>query len=72
MADCPSLSGCPFFNDHMANRPVTAEMMKKHYCRSDHSQCARWMVASRLGRPAVPANLFPDQADRARAILSGG
>jgi len=69
MPDCPSLPKCPFFNDHMAGRPATSEMMKVAYCHGDNSHCARWMIATALGKPAVPQDLFPSQVDRARALL---
>ena len=69
MADCPSLPKCPFFNDSMATKPATAEMMKNSYCRTDNTHCARWMVAQALGKEAVPMNLFPAQADRAEQII---
>jgi hypothetical protein len=54
----------------MADRPATAEMMKKTYCRTNNAECARWMVASARGKEAVPPDLFPNQTDRARAIIS--
>jgi len=44
-------------------------MMKKKYCKTDNSTCARWMVANKLGKPAVPKDLFPNQADRAAALI---
>jgi hypothetical protein len=69
MPDCPSLPKCPFFNDHMASRPATAEMMKSTYCHGDNRDCARWMIATALGKPAVPLDLFPSQVDRARALI---
>lgn len=69
MAACPSLPRCPFFNDHMAGRPATADMMKHSYCESDNSHCARWMVASSRGKEFVPGDLFPNQVVRARAII---
>lgn len=72
MADCPSLPKCPFFNDSMATKPATAEMMKNSYCRTDNTHCARWMVAQALGKAAVPMNLFPAQADRAEQIILAG
>jgi len=70
MPECPSLPRCPFFNDHMATRPATADMMKKTYCRTDNAGCARWLVASTRGKEAVPADLFPNQVDRARVIVA--
>ena len=69
MPDCPSLLKCPFFNDTMTTKPATADIIKKSYCRGDNSQCARWMVASALGKEAVPSNLYPSQADQARELL---
>lgn len=69
MPDCPSLIKCPFFHDHMETKPAMAELMKKSYCQGDNSHCARWMVATTVGKEAVPGNLFPNQVDRAKDIL---
>lgn len=71
MADCPRLAKCLFFNDQMAEMPSMAGIVKQRYCRTDHSQCARFMVADTLGPEAVPADLYPSQVDRAKAILEG-
>ncbi len=67
--NCECLAGCPFFNDKMKNMPSMAEHMMKKYCRADWSSCARHMVFSTLGKPAVPADLFPAQKDRAKELL---
>ena len=72
MAECELLAGCIFFNDKMANKPGTAELMKARFCKADHRTCARFMVFEKLGRPSVPPDLFPNQVDRAQLILSGG
>ena len=32
MAERECLPKCPFFNDRMANKPVTAQMLKNQYC----------------------------------------
>jgi hypothetical protein len=71
VADCECVGGCIFFNDKMANMPAVAEVMKKRFCKADFSQCARFMVFKKLGKPAVPPDLFPNQADRARELLAG-
>ena len=71
MPDCPNLVKCPFFNDKMDNMPAVANMYKKRYCKNDFDVCARWKVATALGSAAVPADLFPNQVDRADKILSG-
>lgn len=72
MADCQLLSGCSFFNDRMQGLEVIKDMLKKRYCREDNSNCARYMVFKALGRPKVPADLIPNQADRAKQIISNG
>jgi hypothetical protein len=72
MADCKLLAGCPFFNDQMQGLETTKELMKQRYCRDDYSGCARFMVFSALGRPKVPADLTPNQVDRAKQIISDG
>ncbi len=70
MADCELLAGCLFFNNKMVNMPATAELMKSRYCRDDNSECARYMVYQKLGRPKVPIDLAPNNIERAKLILS--
>lgn len=69
MADCECLPGCPFFNDRMAQMPVMADVIKKKYCRGDNAHCARHMVKVARGTAGVPIDLFPNQQDRAKALL---
>jgi hypothetical protein len=70
MPECPRLAQCPFFNSKLKNMPAIVDMAKAEYCRSGkHETCARYLVARVLGSDGVPENLFPDQADRASAIL---
>lgn len=69
MADCELLAKCLFFNDKMANKPGTADMMKKKYCQGNNAECARYVVCKALGREKVPGDLFPIQMDRARELL---
>jgi len=69
MSECPNIATCPFFNDKLADRPATANLLKKSFCRSDYVTCARYIVSSRIGSTAVPADLFPNMGDRAKAIL---
>jgi hypothetical protein len=68
MADCEKITKCVFFNDKMAHKPATAEIMKNNYCRSDKNQCARYQVAL-SGKP-VPPDLYPSQANRVIEIVS--
>ena len=72
MADCNLLEKCVFFNDKMANMPSTSEIVKMRYCRGDNKECARYLVCTALGRERVPADLFPNQAERAREIIAKG
>jgi len=67
--ECPSLKVCPFFNHKMKDMPSAAELLKDRYCRGNYLNCARYMVASKLGKEKVPADLFPGQIDRAKEII---
>ena len=69
MANCVKLANCPFFSDRMASKPATASIIKETYCLGDSSRCARFQVGAN-GLP-VPADLYPNQADRARQIVAG-
>ena len=71
MADCEKLATCPFFNDKLANMPTVAELYKKNYCHGDSGECARYIVAVKLGSDRVPADLFPNMTARARNIVLG-
>ena len=70
MTDCELISGCIFFNDKMSEFPITAERMKRDYCKGDNSACARYRVFKAFGRENVPKNLFPNDTDRADKMLS--
>lgn len=69
MAECKRLAACPFFNDKMAHLPSTGELFKKHYCRAEFAQCARYQVAEKLGKEKVPIDLYPNETERAQEIL---
>ncbi|MFH0924719.1 MAG: hypothetical protein V1872_03665 [bacterium] len=69
MAECECLATCPFFNDKMANRPVTSEIYKEDYCKGDNSDCARYMIFKIFGGLKVPSDLFPNQKDKAEKII---
>ena len=69
MADCELISGCIFFNDKMQDMPATAEIIKNTFCRDSSAPCARYMVFKAFGRERVPADLFPQQKERAEEIL---
>lgn len=70
MAECECLPKCPFFNDRMANKPATAQMMKNQYCLGDSTDCARHQVKVAVGSENVPADLYPAQTEKVKAVLA--
>ncbi len=69
--DCESLATCPFFNGRMKGNVTTTAMMKAKYCRGDRTACARYSVSKALGKDKVPTDLFPNQTERAKALIAG-
>jgi len=69
MTDCEFLEKCPFFNDKLTNMPTASDMMKKMYCKWNHTKCARFKIATTMGRSAVPNNMFPSDTLRADELL---
>jgi len=70
MGACERIEKCVFFKDKMQYMPSTAALFKRIYCNGDNSKCARYMVFSVMGKEHVPADLFPDQRERALKIIS--
>jgi hypothetical protein len=70
VAQCECVPRCPFFNEKMAARPATADLMKKKFCLGDKQLCARYRVRSAIGPNAVPADLYPNQSDKADAVIA--
>ena len=70
MPDCELLQGCPFFQDQMKGLDSIKDMFKKKYCRGDFSDCARYIVFKALGRANVPADLIPNQVNRAKQVIA--
>lgn len=68
---CELMQACIFFNDKMANMPSTAAAVKKQYCEKDFKNCARHMIVEAFGRGTVPENLFPNETEKAQAIIRG-
>jgi hypothetical protein len=68
---CSSLERCPFFNNRLANMPAMAEIYQKKYCQGDDfPSCARYRVATTLGKEFVPDNLFPNMTVQADNIIN--
>jgi len=70
MAVCECRGGCPFFNDKMQDTEGLGLIYKKKYCMGDKSKCARYMIFRKLGKPAVPKDLYPNMQARAQQILN--
>jgi len=70
MADCECLNGCPFFNDKMKDNDGLGAMYKRKYCRGNKEDCARYRIFKKLGKPGVPADLYPNMNKRAGEILA--
>lgn len=69
MAECECLPKCPFFNDRMASKPATAQMLKNQYCLGDNTDCARHQVKVVAGSENVPDDLYPSQTDKVQGVL---
>lgn len=72
MSDCVKLANCPFFHDRMANMPSMAEIYKQRYCQGSNEGCARWLIHQTFGSAEVPNDLFPNDMERARAMVDSG
>ncbi len=70
MAKCSLLAGCLFFNGKMQIDSGLGALYCQRYCLGDSSNCARYLVATKVGRERVPENLFPNMTDKAREIIS--
>ena len=70
MPACECLPNCIFFHDKMPNKPAFAELLKQRFCLGDNKMCARYQVRCALGPDGVPADLFPNQSDKVRALLT--
>ncbi|UCD66530.1 MAG: hypothetical protein JSW69_02605 [Deltaproteobacteria bacterium] len=69
MTYCEFISECMFFNDKLKNMPTASDMMKKMYCQWHYTKCARYKIATTLGKRAVPADMFPGDSRRADDML---
>jgi hypothetical protein len=61
---------CVFYNVRLDAMPVDAGILKEMYCRSDNSDCARFVAYKVLGRGAVPRDLLPPQLSRALELIA--
>ena len=69
---CEYSDNCIFFNDRMDFMPSTSTVYKKMYCMGISHNCARHMIASKLGIERIPSSLYPNNRDMALEVISGG
>jgi hypothetical protein len=71
MPDCEFIPDCTFYhNDQMKGLEAVKEMMKQKYCKEDNSSCAIYMVFLALGKGNAPADLIPNQVEKAQALIA--
>jgi len=66
------LERCPFYNDRMDIESGIGKMYKRKYCEENKNGCARYKVATTLGREKVPVDLYPNMMERAEEIIKKG
>ncbi|MCC4771497.1 hypothetical protein FXV91_15395 [Methanosarcina sp. DH2] len=66
---CESLNTCLFYNDKMPIESALGRIHKKKYCEGDKNLCARYKVASSIGKENVPIDLFPIMMEEANQII---
>ena len=66
MEGCKFLGTCIFFNQTVDSM---TEMLKKKYCLNDFSGCARFMIATQVGREKVPKTMYPNMLTKAQTII---
>jgi len=69
--ECEFRNNCPFFNDLMENMPPVSGVFKKIYCHGNNDNCARYMIAKRLGTENIPSAVLPNNRDIAVRMISG-
>ena len=70
MPQCECAVSCPFFNDEVPSRSVVTDIMKRRYCLSSKTSCARYLLRVAIGADGVPADLLPNQMERAKRLMT--
>lgn len=70
MAVCENLAKCPFYQGAMKMESGLGSMYKKQYCEGDKTQCARYMVATTVGKEFVTTSLYPNMKQKAEKIIA--
>ena len=69
MAVCENLAKCPFYQGKMTMHDGIGAMYKRKYCEGDKNSCARYMVATTVGKEYVTESLYPNMAEKAKKII---
>ena len=70
MKTCRYLEGCAFFNAPSTQGiQILTDQLKKDYCQGQFDTCARFQVATQLGKEHVPELMLPTQLQLAEMIL---
>ena len=67
---CEKLLTCPFYNDKMDINKGLGKIYKEQFCEGNKEKCARYKVATTLGKDFVPSNLYPNMDKRADEIIA--
>jgi hypothetical protein len=59
MPRCEYTETCPLFIAEVGYSPEFSEAMKRSFCLSDSSRCARLLAIAVVGRENVPAEMLP-------------
>lgn len=70
MAVCENLAKCPFYQGKMTMDEGIGAMYKRKYCEGDKDSCARYMVATTVGKEYVTESLYPNMAEKAKKIIA--
>ena len=70
MAVCENLAKCPFYQGKMTMDDGIGAMYKRKYCEGDKNSCARYMVATTVGKEYVTESLYPNMAEKAKKIIA--
>lgn len=69
MAKCEKLDGCPFYQGDMKIDSGIGKMYVRKYCEGDKTTCARYQVATTVGKEHVDMTLYPNMVDKAEKII---
>jgi len=70
MANCEIYDSCPYAQGQVNGREDERDTLLEKYCNASSLHCARYMIHSTLGAENVPADLFPDEKDKAYLVIA--